>query len=92
MCLLKSSSVIDSIAIIYNFWMPLVHKGDSLVLLIQVCAKVLPSVMPCLIDPSSGAVRNAGFACVETYLGKLKEVSARLRVEEEERRRVEVFL
>lgn len=56
----------------------------------QVCAKVLPSVMPCLIDPGSLAVREAAFSCVETYLGKLKEVSARMQVEEEERRKAEV--
>lgn len=56
----------------------------------QVCAKVLPSVMPCLIDPGSESVREAAFSCVETYLGRLKEVSARMKVEEEERRKAEV--
>lgn len=58
----------------------------------QVCAKVLPSVMPCLIDPGSHAVREAGFACVETYLGKLQEVSERMKEEEDQRRRVEVTI
>lgn len=46
--------------------------------------------MPCLIDPGSHAVREAGFSCVETYLGKLKEVSARMKVEEDDRRRLQV--
>ncbi|CAN0316212.1 unnamed protein product [Ascophyllum nodosum] len=55
----------------------------------EVCTKVLPSVMPCLIDPGSEAVREAAFSCVETYLERLKEVSARMKVEEEERRRAE---
>eukprot|EP00904_Undaria_pinnatifida_P002672 jgi/Undpi1/12405/HiC_scaffold_5.g02077.m1 len=55
----------------------------------EVCAKVLPSVMPCIIDPGSDAVREAAFACVDTYLLKLREVSERLRVEELERKRLE---
>lgn len=56
----------------------------------QVCAKVLPSVMPCLIDHGSASVREAAFGCVTTYLEKLKEVSERMKVEEEEWRRAEV--
>ncbi|CAM9153913.1 unnamed protein product [Ectocarpus sp. 6 AP-2014] len=55
----------------------------------EVCAKVLPTVMLCLIDPGSEAVREAAFACVDTYLCKLREVSERMKVEEEERRRIE---
>lgn len=56
----------------------------------QVCAKVLPTVMLCLIDPGSDAVREAAFACVDTYMSKLRQVSARMKVEEAERRRIEV--
>lgn len=56
------------------------------------CTKVLPSVMSCLIDRGSVAVREAAFACVETYMIKLKEVSERMQVEEEERKRAEVRL
>ncbi|CAN0065605.1 unnamed protein product [Pylaiella littoralis] len=55
----------------------------------EVCAKVLPTVMLCLIDPGSDAVREAAFACVDTYLSKLREVSARMKVEEAERRKKE---
>eukprot|EP00903_Cladosiphon_okamuranus_P016041 g14811.t1 len=55
----------------------------------EVCAKVLPTVMLCLIDPGSDAVREAAFACVDTYMTKLREVSARMKVEEAERRRIE---
>eukprot|EP00752_Nemacystus_decipiens_P008452 g7555.t1 len=55
----------------------------------EVCAKVLPTVMLCLIDPGSDAVRESAFACVDTYMSKLREVSARMKVEEAERRRIE---
>ena len=46
--------------------------------------------MLCLIDPGSDAVREAAFACVDTYMSKLREVSARMKIEEAERRRIEV--
>ena len=46
--------------------------------------------MPCIIDPGSDAVREAAFSCVDTYLLKLREVSERLRVEELERKSLEV--
>lgn len=48
-------------------------------------------MMLCLIDPGSDAVREAAFACVDTYMSKLREVSARMKVEEAERRRIEVM-
>ncbi|CAN0336363.1 unnamed protein product, partial [Discosporangium mesarthrocarpum] len=55
----------------------------------EVCTKVLPFVMPCLIDPSSKAVREAAFACFGVYVEKLKAVSQRMAQEEEEIRQKE---
>lgn len=52
----------------------------------EVCRRVLPSVMPCLLDPTSAAVRDASFACVDAYLTTLRGISEQMKVEEEERR------
>ncbi|KAG5189980.1 kinase-like domain-containing protein [Tribonema minus] len=38
----------------------------------DVCTRVLPVVMPCLVDQASHAVREAAFACVELYLAKVR--------------------
>jgi hypothetical protein len=38
----------------------------------EVCVKVLPAVMPCLIDPHSAQVRDAAFSCMDAYMSRLK--------------------
>jgi SCY1-like protein 1 len=41
----------------------------------EVCYRVLPSVMPCLIDPASKQVRDAAFSCVDSYMTKVSSVT-----------------